>query len=80
MAPPFDPPKPTTAERRRGLLLSGTLLLLICLSITLTLLAHDAPWFRPAMTVVLLVLGAVLVASDIDRSRLARSLKEREQD
>ncbi|QBF44967.1 hypothetical protein EXU32_00980 [Janibacter limosus] len=79
MGSPFDPPEPTAAERRRALLLSGMVVLLILLSCALSGLAHDAPWFRPVMTVVLLALGAVLVAGSIDRAKLARSLEEREK-
>lgn len=79
MGSPFHAPEPTAAERRRALLLSGMVVLLILLSCALSALAHDASWFRPVMTVVLLAIGAVLVTGSIDRAKLARSLEEREK-
>ena len=79
MGSPFDPPRPTPAERRRALLLSGTLGLLLLLSCALSALAADAPWFRPVMTVILLAVGAVMVADAIYRAKLARSIEERDK-
>jgi predicted tellurium resistance membrane protein TerC len=79
MGSPFEPPEPTAAERRRSHHLSAALVLLILLFFALSGFTYETSWFRPVMTVVLLAIGAVLVAGSIHRAKVARSLEQRER-
>ncbi|UUZ44376.1 hypothetical protein LP422_18345 [Janibacter limosus] len=54
-------------------------MLLILLFFALSGFTYETSWFRPVMTVVLLAIGAVLVAGSIHRAKVARSLEQRER-